>query len=169
MQKINALSKTLKVLTLLGLWASGAAVAAVQLGQATVLSQQGQRLKVAVPYGTTPGERVPVLRFSIVDSAVPAGFKEVSPKSFTVSQGENKNVVVFQSREIFSAPSVKLSVRVANQDEIAQIYDLTVPANQLATTEAQAAPKKSMGKRSYKGKRTTYKRKIIPQDNLPPK
>ncbi len=169
MQKINVLSKTLKVIALLSLWVSGAAVAAVQLGQASVLSQQGQRLKVAVPYGSAPGERVPVLRFSIVDASVPAGFQAVSPKSFTVSQGEHRNMVVFQSREIFSAPSVKLSVRVANQDEIAQIYDLNVPANQLATTEAQAAPKKSMGKRAYKGKRTTYKRKIVPQDNLPPK
>ena len=79
------------------------AVAAVQLGDASVISQQGQRLKIAVPYGSAPGERVPVLRFTIEELTVPAGFKAPSPRSFTMSQGENRNVVILQSRDVFDA------------------------------------------------------------------
>ena len=144
------------------------AVAAVQLGEASVISQQGQRLKIAVPYGSAPGERVPVLRFTIEELTVPAGFKAPSPRSFTMSQGENRNVVILQSRDVFDAPAVGLTIKVANQTDGTQSYQLNVPATQLAALEAPAAQATNPVKTKYK-KRTGYKRKIAVQNDLPPK
>ena len=143
-------------------------VAAIQLGDASVISQQGQRLKIAVPYGSAPGERVPLLRFTIDELTVPAGFKAPSPRSFTMSQGENRNMVILQSRDVFDAPAVNLTIKVANQTDGTQNYQLKVPATQLAALQAPEAQAVKPVKTKYK-KRTAYKRKIAVQNDLPPK
>ena len=168
MLKIKQLKPLMLVASVLATLASPPAVAAIQLGEASVLSQQGQRLKIAVPYGSAPGERVPLLRFTVDQMSVPAGFKAPSPRSMTMSQSENRNMVILQSREVFDAPSVNLTIKVANQSGGTQAYELKVPQSQMAATEApEAQPTKAV--RSKSKKRTGYKRKIAIQNDLPPK
>lgn len=168
MSKINQLKISLSLVMAVAALTSLNAVAAVQLGDATVISQQGQRLKIAVPYASAPGERVPVLRFTIDQLTVPAGFKAPSPRSFTMLQSESRNMVILQSRDIFDAPSVDLTVKVANQTDGTQAYQLKVPASQQAALEAPEAQATKPAKAKSK-KRTGYKRKIAVQNDLPPK
>lgn len=168
MLKINQLQILSAVLLICGGNFASTAVAAIQLGDASVLSQQGQRLKIAVPYGSAPGERVPLLRFTIDQLTVPAGFKAPSPRSFTMAQGENRNVVILQSREVFDAPAINFTVKVANQTDGTQNYALKVPVAQFAALEAPEAQVTKPVKTKYK-KRTGYKRTITVQNDLPPK
>ena len=168
MLKINQLQILSTVLLVCTSTTASVAVAAIQLGDASVLSQQGQRLKIAVPYGSAPGERVPVLRFTIDQLTVPVGFKAPSPRSFTMSQGESRNMVILQSREVFDAPAVNFTIKVANQTDGTQNYELKVPATQLAALQAPEAQAVKPVKTKYK-KRAGYKRKIAVQNDLPPK
>ncbi len=139
---------------------------AVKLGDAGVLSQQGQPLKVVVPYSGS-AERVPLLRFTVEDVQVPDGFKAPSAKSFTMMQGENNNQITVLSREKVDAPNVTMVVKVAGTAGEARTYNLALPAAQFAPTDSKpVAAKKSMGKKKPK---RSYKRKIVAQDNLPPK
>ena len=52
---------------------SAGTASAIEWGVAGVLSQQGQRLKVAVPFGTAANEKPTVVQFRVVRSAAPAG------------------------------------------------------------------------------------------------
>lgn len=157
---------TLSLTTALTLGA-GLASANVELGDLSVLSQRGQKLKLALPYGSAPGERVPLLRFTVEDVKVPAGYTAPSPRSFTMSQGEARNLVILQSRELFDAPSVSMIVKVANQTGGMRAYEVRVPNPRLAATEAPPAEAKKVGFKN-KAKRS-YKRKIQVQNDLPPK
>jgi Tfp pilus assembly protein FimV len=139
---------------------------AVKLGDAGVLSAQGQPLKVLVPYSGS-AERVPLLRFTVEDVQVPAGFEAPSARSFTMMQGENNNQITVLSREKVDAPNVTMIVKVAGTAGEAKTYNLVVPAAQYASTDSKpVAAKKAMGKKKPK---RSYKRKIVAQDNLPPK
>ncbi len=137
---------------------------AVKLGEAGVLSQQGQPLKVNLPYSGS-AERVPLLRFTVEDVQVPEGFKAPSPRGFTMMQGENNNQITVLSRETVDAPNITMVVKVAGTTET-RTYNLAVPAKQLASADAASVAKKAKGKKKPK---RSYKRKIVAQDNLPPK
>jgi hypothetical protein len=145
------------------------ASAEVAMGDLSVQSQRGQRLKVALPYGSGPAERVPLMRFTVEDVKVPDGFVAPSPRSFMMMQGENRNVVTMLSREPFDAPSVTMVIKVANQPNNAtRSFTVAVPQAQTAAYEAPEAdaakPKATKGK-----KQRSYKRKISVQNDLPPK
>lgn len=96
----------------LALAASGAA-AAIDLGEPSVLSQQGQRLKLAIPFGSEPGERVPVLRFSVVAVEAPAGHAAPSAEGFVLAMPERRRIIYVQSREPVTAPALTLTLQVA--------------------------------------------------------
>ncbi len=151
--------------------AANIAHAEVQLGDPSVLSQRGQRLKIAVPYGSNPGERVPLLRFTIEDIKVPEGFKAPSARGFTMMQGESRNVVTLLSRESVDAPKMSMIVKVANQSGGgSRNFVVDIPENRSASVEAPVVEaKKPTTKYKSKNKARAYKRKITAQNDLPPK
>jgi hypothetical protein len=144
--------------------------AEVQLGDPSVVSQRGQRLKIALPYGSNPGERVPVLRFTIEDVKVPEGYKAPAARGFTMLQGESRNIVTLLSREIVDAPSMSMVIKVANQaGENSRSYVVNIPDSRAALTDAPPVESKKATKRGAKKKARSYKRKIAVQNDLPPK
>lgn len=110
----------------------------IELGQPSVVSQRGQRLKVAVPYGAAPGERVSPMRVSVVSVATSDGSVAPSAQRFTIMRPEQRNLLWLQSREPVTASRVTLSLRVAGQDELLS-YELTVPPIKFAATSAPEA------------------------------
>ena len=115
----------------------------IDLGQPRVLSQRGQRLKVAVPYGAAPDEPVSASRIWVADASAAPGDRPLSADDFVVLKPEHRNVVVLQSQHPVTASRVMLTLRVAGQDD-ASTYDLAVPPVQFAPIEsasrAQTAP-----------------------------
>ena len=114
-----------------------AAAPSLDLGEPSVLSQQGQRLKVVMPYGSAPGERVSPTRFEVVAVAVPAGFVAPAIEGFTLSSPGQRNLVFLQSREPVDAPEVVLTVRLADRPDAPQAWRLGIPP---PTAAAPAAP-----------------------------
>jgi hypothetical protein len=132
------------------------ALSAVDLGDASVMSQQGQRLKIAVVYGSAPGERVPVTRFSIKE--VSAEGTDVAPKAeeFSISQPANRNIFYLQSTDIVNVGKLKLVLTSADAPDKRVIYNLIVPPykSSVAAIETKTVKKgKAMKKRS-KAKRS---------------
>jgi hypothetical protein len=123
--------------------------AVVDLGEASVLSQQGQRLKVAVVYGSGPGERVPVTRFTVAevraeDSTTPAPKAEL----FTISAPEKRNIVYLQSKEIVRTDKVQIVMTAADTPGKKVVYDLIVPPAKSAATEVEPVTvKKAVSKK----------------------
>jgi hypothetical protein len=129
--------------------ASLQANAVVDLGEASVLSQQGQRLKVAVVYGSGPGERVPVTRFTVAEvradaSTTPAPRAEL----FTISAPETRNIVYLQSKEIVRTDKVQIVMTAADTPGKKVVYDLVVPPAKSAVTDVEpVATKKVVSKK----------------------
>jgi hypothetical protein len=132
------------------------AQAAVEFGQASVQSYQGQRLKIALPYSRSQGERVSLSRFS-VDSVTLADGRVLDGKKFTLMAPLNRNIVVVQSPDNVYGPSVKLAMKVSNQEAGSSIFDLSLPAFRAAGSEAAAASTKSAVK---SGKRKPIKKVV---------
>lgn len=132
---------------------SSSAYAALDLGDASVMSQQGQRLKVAVGYGSAPGERIPVTRFSVVEIRSDAQSGLPIARNFTISQPEKRNIVYLQSRELVAAEKLQLVMRSSDQPTKDVVYDLVVPPARSALTAAEpieAMKKTRMKKRVFK-------------------
>ena len=100
---------------------------ALDLGAPSVLSQQGQRLKLIVPFDSGPGEPVSATRFEVVSVQAPAGFAAPDATGFTIAKPSSRNLIVLQSRELIEAPELTVTVRVANQPEGVQTWTLGVP------------------------------------------
>lgn len=109
-----------------GLAMSGSAQA-VEFGIASVLSAQGQRLKVAIPYSTASGETVSVVQFQVVASRAPTGSFSPDPASFTISQPLGGSFVILQSRELIQADRIDLVLGVASHPDRTVRYELKVP------------------------------------------
>jgi hypothetical protein len=126
-----------------------AVLPALDLGAPSVQSQRGQRLKVVVPFGSTPGEPVSVTRFEVVSVQAPAGFRAPDAAGFTISKSPSRNLVFLQSRESIEAPELTLTVRVADQPEGTQTWTIGVPPERASTPMAQAdaAPRLSGAER----------------------
>lgn len=125
----------LVVLTCLAALAATPA-SAIDLGQASVLSQQGQRLRVAIPFGSAPGERVPVTRFSVVSARALDG-DSASPDAarFTLAKPERRNVVFLTSAEPVDAPKLRIVVSVAGDPPSSAAFDIDVPPPHVAEAE----------------------------------
>lgn len=124
----------------------------VDLGDASVLSQQGQRLKLAVPFGSEPGANIPLLRFQVQSVEAGEGQRAPSAKGFTISKPENRNVIFLQSEENVSASNLKLVLAVADGSGKRVAYDIVVPPASASTvavaSQAAPAPKMSKAKKS---------------------
>jgi hypothetical protein len=142
--------------------ASLQANAVVDLGDASVLSQQGQRLKVAVVYGSGPGERVPVTRFTVAEVRADASTTP-APKAelFTISAPEKRNIVYLQSKEIVRTDKVQIVMTAADTPGKRVVYDLVVPPAKAASAEVEPVTAKKAGskKKSSKAKMRKAKRK----------
>ncbi len=157
MNLLSALSRSATALTLAtGFAMLNPAFAAVEFGQPSVQSYQGQRLKIALPYSRSQGERVSLSRFS-VDSVTLADGRVLDGKKFTLMAPLNRNIVVLQSPDNVYGPSVKLAMKVSNQEAGAANFDLALPAFRAATSEASSlAPKNAL----KSGKRRPVKKSI---------
>lgn len=121
-------------LAVLALHCLGAAAADVDLGQASVLSQRGQRLKIAIPFGSSPVDRPSVTRFRVEAVSVPQGYPSLRPEDFTISKPASRNVVFLQSDQDVSAPNVKLSLAVIDDHGQPTNFDLWVPPARAAAS-----------------------------------
>ncbi|MGB7184341.1 MAG: hypothetical protein WBD34_03670 [Burkholderiaceae bacterium] len=98
---------------------------AVEWGVAGVLSQQGQRLKVAIPFGSATN--LSVVQFRVVRSAAPVGSFSPDPNEFTISKAPGDNFVILQSSELVYANQLDLVVQVMSSPDKAVRYDLRIP------------------------------------------
>jgi hypothetical protein len=141
--------------------ATSPAFSAVDLGDASVMSQQGQRLKIAVVYGSSPGERVPVTRFSIKEVSSEGNGDAPKAEQFSISQPANRNIVYLQSADIVNISKLKLVMTAADAPDKSVIYNLVVPPSKssVASIETKTVKKgKAMKKRS-KAKRSKSSKK----------
>lgn len=122
---------------------------AIELGEASVLSQQGQRLKIAVPFGSGPNERVPVLRFAVTSVNTLDGQPAPAASGFTISKPDRRNIVYLQSSEPVSVDRLRIELFVADNDVDRVSYDLRIPPQKFAASQVDpaAAPQASAGKR----------------------
>jgi hypothetical protein len=147
---LKLLSQSL-IATIVGSVAVNAS-AVVDLGDASVLSQQGQRLKVAVVYGSGPSERVPITRFSIAE--VRTEGSAIAPKAelFTISAPAKRNIVYLQSKEIVNADKIQLVMTAADSPDKQVIYDLIVPPAKSAPSAMDQTSAKKMQASKKRGK-----------------
>jgi hypothetical protein len=114
---------------------------ALDLGAPSIQSQQGQRLKLMMPFGSAPGEPVSATRFEVVSVHAPPGFPAPAASGFTISKPASRNLVLLQSREAIEAPELTVTVRVADQPEGVQTWKIGVPpARASMAVEPSAAP-----------------------------
>lgn len=103
---------------------------AIDLGDASVLSRQGQRLELAIPFGSAPGERVSVTRFEVVSvEAATEGAAAPDPGRFTISRPERRNVVYLRSERPVDLDRLRIVVAVSGLDGpgSAAAYDIVIP------------------------------------------
>jgi hypothetical protein len=104
-----------------------APAAAVEPGEARVLSLQGQRLKVEIPYASAPGEPVSVVRFSVVAAGDPSGQVTLGADTFALLQPEASNRVILRSAEPVNADRIDLVLGLGEQPGRQVLYRLVVP------------------------------------------
>lgn len=111
------------------------AAAAIDLGDASILSRQGQRLRIAIPFGSEPGERVAVTRFSVVSvEALGIGGEAPDPSRFSFAKPERRNVVYLRSERPVDLERLRIVVSVSglDGDGTAAAYDIVIPPAHLA-------------------------------------
>lgn len=111
----------------------------VAFGGPTVLSMQGQRLKVVVPVQSPAGDRASASTFMVRETEVPFGFQPLATRGFTVMRPAAGEYVVFQSAEVVTAPEVSLIVSVAGDPSSPYRMDLQVPAATISSPLAANA------------------------------
>ena len=143
----------------------------VDFGAPTVLSQQGQRLKVVLPVRSAPDDRATAASFLVRETEVDAGFQPVAAQGFTVMRPARSDYVVLQSADVVSSPHISLVMSVAGDPRSPYRMDLEVPpasasANRLALSGAGAS---DSGRRSRAELTTRKLRGPVGEANLPPK
>jgi hypothetical protein len=98
--------------TLMALATHAASAQPIDIGQASVRSQQGQRLKLAIPFGSQPGQRISVSRFWVARVSAPAGWTAPAADQFTVTKPPQRNLLFVQSRDAVYAPALTLDLAV---------------------------------------------------------
>jgi|SRR5690606_21440836 len=131
------------ILASAGLALPGSA-AAIDLGDASVLSRQGQRLELAIPFGSEPAERVSATRFQVVSVEAPGnGAQAPDPGRFTISRPERRNVVYLRSERPVDLGRLRIVVSVSGLDGpgTAAAYDIVVPAPSFGPARAAHTPR----------------------------
>jgi hypothetical protein len=133
-----ALSAALLVMTAPPL--ATAAPQGIDFGDPSVLSQRGQRLALALPYGSAPGERLSVSRFEVVSVKAPDGWAAPDPAGFSLAKPARRNLIYLRSREAVEAPELAVTVRVAEQPDSLQTFTVLVPPARASAQEAGPEP-----------------------------
>jgi hypothetical protein len=147
---------------------AGAVEQTVDFGSPTVLSQQGQRLKVVLPVRSALDDRATAASFMVRETEVPQGYQPLPAQNFTVMRPPVGDYVVFHSGEVVDAPEVSLIVSVAGDPRSPYRMDLQVPAN--AESRTTLATPDTLPARARHTTLTTRKlRAPEGEANLPPK
>jgi hypothetical protein len=161
------------LLTLLAICAAfgspaGAVDQTVEFGAPTVLSAQGQRLKVVVPVMSPADDWATAASFMVRETEVPQGHAALPAGNFTVMRPAASDYVVFQSGDVVLAPEVSLIVTVAGDPRSPYRMDLQVPQAGSAPISSDVA-----GGAAERGSRGTLPTRRLqgPQgeNDLPPK
>lgn len=137
-------ARLLAAIAALAAMALPGAAAAIDLGDASVLSRQGQRLQIAIPFGSDPGERVAATRFSVVSVEAPgAGADAPDPRRFTISRPERRNVVYLRSERPVENDRLRIVVSVSGLDGegTGAAYDILIPPLRLTPPAKPRAPR----------------------------
>lgn len=127
------------MLAFLAMPATGAE-GAIDLGEPSVLSQRGQRLKLAIPYGSAPGERVSSVGIEIVSIEVANGARAPDIKRFTTATPERRKLVFMTSAERVDAAELTINYRFIGQPGSVQRWRVSVPPALMAdSTEISTA------------------------------
>jgi hypothetical protein len=140
----------------------------VDFGTPTVLSQQGQRLKVLVPVRSAKDDRATAASFLVRETEVPQGHQPLPAQSFTVMRPAQSDYVVLQSNDIVRAPQVALLVSVAGDPKSPYRVDVQVPPPSAIGSNVAMAGSDA----GSKGRRGTATRKLrgpAGDATLPPK
>lgn len=125
----SRLSSGLLTASMLALTAMPAAGAQgdIKLGEPSVLSQRGQRLKLAVPYGSATGERISSLGIEIVSIEAPDGERAPDLTRFTTATPEQRNLVFITSAERVDAAALTINYRFIDRPNSLQTWRVMVP------------------------------------------
>jgi len=148
---------------------AGAVETTVEFGAPTVLSAQGQRLKVVLPVKSAPQDWATAASFLVRETEVPQGYAALSAGDFTVMRPAASDYVVFQSGDVVQAPEVSLIISVAGDPRSPYRMDLQVP--QAAAQPAMRGAAGVSGERERGGITLPTRRLQGPQGerDLPPK
>ncbi len=145
----------------------------VEFGAPTVLSQQGQRLKVVVPVRSAPDDRATAASFMVRETEVPQGFEPPPAQSFTVMRPAQSDYVLFQSGEIVRSPEVTLLVSVAGDSRSPYRMSLKVPpahgGGDRVAMAGRASDRAQAGRADGSGVATRRLRGPVARTDLPPK
>ena len=132
---------------------TAAPAAAVELGQPTVLSQRGQKLKVAVPFTAARGESTSITRFAVESVSVPTGHSPLKPDQVVLAKAPDQNVLYLRSDRLVTADHVGLVLAVKDGHSQPVSYELTVPPARAALAQADGTVPRA------KARPVAYKRK----------
>jgi len=126
---LTRLSSGLLVASMLALTALPATGAQgdIDLGEPSVLSQRGQRLKLAIPYGSATGERVSSVGIEIVSIEAADGARAPDLKRFTTATPEQRNLVFITSAESVDAAALTNNNRFIDRPNSLQTWRVKVP------------------------------------------
>lgn len=136
---------SLATLAALGLASLGLPAAAVEypitFGDPVVMSAQGQRLKVLLPFHTEIGDRASAMAFMIEKAEVPDGYQAPRADHFVIMRPDSSPYVIFHSAEILDAPNIMLTISVAGDPHSPYQMRVNVPghgrANRPMTLQAR--------------------------------
>ncbi|MDO5055772.1 MAG: hypothetical protein Q4E06_00395 [Lautropia sp.] len=165
---------TLAIVTAVGLGASLSASAVeypVTFGEPIVLSQQGQRLKVLLPFQSAPNDRATAAAFLVEEADVPATHKAPVARDFTVMRPDSSPYVIFHSKQDVHAPSIVLTVSVAGDENSPYQMRLNIPGAGSSGTTMLAGADTLRGARLASPGQNSFRRIRPPQarTDLPPK
>jgi hypothetical protein len=144
----------------------------VEFGAPTVLSQQGQRLKVVLPVRSAPDdERATAASFLVRETEVEPRYGSVPPEGFTVMRPARADYMVLQSGGVVNAPRISVLMSVAGDPRSPYRMDLDVPpanaSNQLAMSGARGVGRWTGSEQA--GVATRKLRGPVGDPTLPPK
>lgn len=145
----------------------------VHFGEPVVLSEQGQPLKVLLPFEGAPNDRATAVAFLVKNADVPDGFRAPITKNFVVMRPDASPYVIFHSSEDVQAPQIVLTVDVQGDPDSPYQMRLNIPENGKArTTLATGGANNDLSRGRYSTVDQNSFRKVphpAAQANLPPK
>ncbi|MDO4681267.1 MAG: hypothetical protein Q4B17_00565 [Lautropia sp.] len=99
----------------------------ITFGDPIVMSAQGQRLKVLLPFETQMGDRATAVAFMVEKAEVPDGHLAPRAAQFTVMRPDSSPYVIFHSAETLDAPNIMLTISVAGDPNSPYQMRVNVP------------------------------------------